>query len=78
MHVVAPTAVLLGAVPVIYQVVDVLQFDGALVLDEPYEHRRQLLAGLGLAGRRCGCHPISSMSTPPTSSPSPAPTGGKG
>jgi hypothetical protein len=32
------------------RVFDVLQVDGAPVMDQPYEHRRQLLTTLGLAG----------------------------
>jgi ATP-dependent DNA ligase len=48
MHVARPTTVLLRTVPVVYHVFDVLWLDGRSLLDEPYDHRRELLAGLGL------------------------------
>jgi len=50
MHVAAPTPALIAAVPVIYQVFDVLRIDGEPALDQPYARRRDLLAGLGLGG----------------------------
>lgn len=49
MHVRDPAAELIRSVPVIYQVFDVLVVDGVPVLQEPYERRRELLAGLNLA-----------------------------
>ncbi|WP_239082615.1 non-homologous end-joining DNA ligase [Actinoplanes teichomyceticus] len=48
MHVAAPSATLRATVPVVYYVFDVLWLDGRPVLDEPYERRRERLAGLGL------------------------------
>ncbi|NJC73499.1 DNA ligase [Planosporangium thailandense] len=50
MHVGAPTPGLLAAVPVVYHVFDVLHVDGESTLRLPYEHRRELLAALGLTG----------------------------
>ena len=50
MHVRTPTTELITSVPVIYQVFDVLMLDGATVMQEPYQRRRDLLAGLSLAG----------------------------
>nr|WP_296072211.1 DNA ligase [uncultured Actinoplanes sp.] len=50
MHVATPTAALLHAVPVRYYVFDLLRLDGESVLEFPYARRRELLAGLSLAG----------------------------
>jgi bifunctional non-homologous end joining protein LigD len=50
MHVVAPTASLLAAVPVGYYVFDLVHLDGESTLPLPYRQRRELLAGLSLAG----------------------------
>src|SRR4051794_11370559 len=50
MHVQGPTAGLLTQVPIRYYVFDVLHLDGAGTLARPYRERRELLAGLGLAG----------------------------
>jgi bifunctional non-homologous end joining protein LigD len=50
MHVAHPSPDLLAAVPVLYQVFDVLHLDGKSTLDLPYVQRRELLQGLGLAG----------------------------
>jgi bifunctional non-homologous end joining protein LigD len=50
MHVTAPPAALLSAVPVVYYVFDVLHLDGEPTLDLPYARRRELLTGLRLAG----------------------------
>jgi bifunctional non-homologous end joining protein LigD len=50
MHVVEPPASLIAAVPVGYYVFDLLRLDGTSTLDLPYARRRELLAGLPLAG----------------------------
>jgi bifunctional non-homologous end joining protein LigD len=50
MHVRAPTASLTAAVPVRYYVFDLLHLDGRPTLALPYHRRRELLAGLDLAG----------------------------
>ncbi|MEU4622007.1 non-homologous end-joining DNA ligase [Actinoplanes sp. NPDC023801] len=50
MHVTAPTAALVASVPVHYYVFDVLHLDGRSLLEQPYEQRRQQLAGLELDG----------------------------
>jgi bifunctional non-homologous end joining protein LigD len=50
MHVVHPTASLLATVPVGYYVFDLLHLDGESTLHLPYRQRRDLLAGLPLAG----------------------------
>jgi bifunctional non-homologous end joining protein LigD len=50
MHVAAPTAALLGSVPVRYYVFDLLSLDGESLAELPYEQRRDRLRGLGLAG----------------------------
>lgn len=50
MHVHGPTAGLLAEVPVAYYVFDVLHLDGEPTMHLPYLRRRELLAGLGLAG----------------------------
>jgi bifunctional non-homologous end joining protein LigD len=50
MHVAAPPASLLAAVPVRYHVFDVLHLDGEPALHLPYHRRRDLLAGLHLDG----------------------------
>jgi bifunctional non-homologous end joining protein LigD len=49
-HVAAPTPSLLRTVPVLYYLFDLLWIDGTSLLDEPYDRRRQLLAGLALDG----------------------------
>ncbi|BBH68478.1 hypothetical protein ACTI_51630 [Actinoplanes sp. OR16] len=49
-HAVRPSAALLGTVPVVYYVFDVLHLDGESLLDAPYERRRAVLDDLGLAG----------------------------
>jgi bifunctional non-homologous end joining protein LigD len=50
MHVVAPTASLIAAVPVAYYVFDVLHLDGRSTLDLPYLRRREILATLAVRG----------------------------
>jgi bifunctional non-homologous end joining protein LigD len=50
MHVVAPTASLIAAVPVAYYVFDVLHLDGRSTLDLPYLRRREILATLAVQG----------------------------
>ncbi|XVV16332.1 non-homologous end-joining DNA ligase [Actinoplanes sp. CA-131856] len=50
MHVAAPPAALLHAVPVRYYVFDVLHLDGRSTVDLPYQRRRELLAELRLDG----------------------------
>jgi bifunctional non-homologous end joining protein LigD len=50
MHVAQPTTALLHTVPVVYYVFDVLWLDGTPLLDQPYQRRRELLAGLPLGG----------------------------
>lgn len=49
-HVARPSPALLAAVPVLYQVFDVLHLDGESTMDLPYLSRRELLQGLGLDG----------------------------
>jgi len=49
MHVMAPSAALLAAVPVAYVVFDLLRHDAQALLDAPYAERRAQLAALGLA-----------------------------
>ncbi|MGD9532105.1 non-homologous end-joining DNA ligase [Pseudonocardia sp.] len=51
MHVRRPPAELLARIPVSYLVFDVLWLDGTSLLGEPYDARRAVLDGLGLAGR---------------------------
>ena len=50
MHVSGPTSSLRSEVPVLYYVFDVLHLDGEPALQLPYQRRRELLAGLDLAG----------------------------
>ena len=50
MHVQRPTATLLDQVQVTYVVFDLLNLDGRSLVEEPYERRRELLAGLDLEG----------------------------
>ncbi|MFF5083333.1 non-homologous end-joining DNA ligase [Actinoplanes sp. NPDC000266] len=50
MHIAAPPAALLRAVPVRYYVFDVLHLDGRSTIDLPYRQRRELLAELRLDG----------------------------
>jgi bifunctional non-homologous end joining protein LigD len=45
-----PSAALVSTVPVRYYAFDVLHLDGVPTMAEPYERRRELLAGLGLNG----------------------------
>ena len=52
MHVHAPTPELLERIPVSYIVFDLLHLDGTSLLGEPYDRRRELLAGLELVGSR--------------------------
>jgi bifunctional non-homologous end joining protein LigD len=52
MHVAHPSPTLVAAVPVLYQVFDLLHLDGEQTLDLPYTRRRDLLTGLGLIGDR--------------------------
>jgi bifunctional non-homologous end joining protein LigD len=44
-----PNATLLERVPVTYVLFDLLHLDGTLLIDEPYQSRRELLDSLGLA-----------------------------
>ena len=41
------------AVPVTYLIFDVLTLDGKSLLDTPYDQRREVLDGLGIAGEHC-------------------------
>jgi bifunctional non-homologous end joining protein LigD len=50
MHVRLPSDALLAAVPVHYQVFDLLSLDGASLLARPYQQRRALLEQLPLHG----------------------------
>src|SRR4029453_958562 len=50
MHVAHPSPALLAAVPVRYQVFDLLYLAGGSTLDLAYTRRRDLLTGLGLGG----------------------------
>jgi bifunctional non-homologous end joining protein LigD len=50
MNVHQPSADLIAAFPLAYNVFDLLGLDGKLLLDAPYEQRRKLLTGLDLAG----------------------------
>jgi bifunctional non-homologous end joining protein LigD len=50
MHLQDPSDALVAAVPVIYEVFDLLSLDGVSTVALPYAERRQLLAGLDLAG----------------------------
>jgi bifunctional non-homologous end joining protein LigD len=52
MHVTSSSAVrrLAGSTPVVYAIFDLLYLDGRVLLDRPYEERRERLDGLGLAG----------------------------
>lgn len=50
MHVRAPSAELVGQVPVLFYAFDVLVLDGVSTVAREYAARRELLAGLGLAG----------------------------
>ncbi|MGH3565688.1 MAG: non-homologous end-joining DNA ligase [Pseudonocardia sp.] len=52
MHVRSPDAELVARIPVSYLIFDVLHLDGTALLGEPYDRRRELLDGLGLAGPR--------------------------
>jgi bifunctional non-homologous end joining protein LigD len=58
MHVRSPGSALLTAVPVQYQVFDVLQLDGASTVELPYTRRRQLLDQLGLHGTTVHTSPL--------------------
>ncbi|HEX9889139.1 MAG TPA: non-homologous end-joining DNA ligase [Nitriliruptorales bacterium] len=48
----ARVAAVAASHPVVLMLFDLLELDGRALLDEPYERRRELLAGLGLAGSR--------------------------
>jgi bifunctional non-homologous end joining protein LigD len=48
MHVTKPSEQLLAAVPVQLYVFDILELDGAALIDEPYQRRRELLDDLTL------------------------------
>ncbi|MBM2620570.1 non-homologous end-joining DNA ligase [Actinoplanes sp. LDG1-06] len=50
MHVDTPSQALIGAVPVLYYVFDLLGLDGEDLTPQPYATRRDLLSGLGLVG----------------------------
>lgn len=45
------------AVPVTYLIFDVLTLDGKSLLDRPYDERREILDGLGIAGEHCQVPP---------------------
>ncbi|HEV2783771.1 MAG TPA: non-homologous end-joining DNA ligase [Actinophytocola sp.] len=51
MHIHAPTATLLGQVPITYVLFDLLHLDGTSLLEQPYRRRRELLDELDLDGR---------------------------
>src|SRR5690349_9069430 len=59
MHVRLPSPALLTAVPVQYQVFDLLALDGASLLDRPYEQRRAQLERLPLHGHTVHVPPVS-------------------
>jgi DNA ligase-1 len=59
----APDASVLAEVPVQLVVYDVLAWDGALVLDEPYERRRERLASLAWPAPHAGLTPNALVST---------------
>jgi bifunctional non-homologous end joining protein LigD len=59
MHVRSPAPELLERIPVTYIVFDLLHLDGTALLAEPYERRRELLDGLGLAGPRVRVSPAA-------------------
>jgi bifunctional non-homologous end joining protein LigD len=59
MHVRQPVAELVERVPVTYLVFDVLHLDGTSLLREPYDRRRELLEGLGIAGARVRVPPAN-------------------
>ncbi|MGK5684857.1 non-homologous end-joining DNA ligase [Actinoplanes sp. URMC 104] len=50
MHVAEPSPALVASVPVVYYVFDLLELDGADLTPQPYATRRDILAGLELAG----------------------------
>jgi bifunctional non-homologous end joining protein LigD len=50
-------ALLAASLPVTYMIFDVLSLDGVELLREPYERRRAILDGLGLAGDHWLCPP---------------------
>ncbi|MGQ0574564.1 MAG: non-homologous end-joining DNA ligase [Pseudonocardia sp.] len=60
MHVRKPPADLVARIPVSYLVFDVLALDGAALLVQPYDRRRELLDGLGLDGPRVRVPPSTS------------------
>lgn len=53
-------ALLAASRPVTYMIFDVLSLDGVDLLREPYERRREILDGLGLAGDHWLCPPTFS------------------
>jgi bifunctional non-homologous end joining protein LigD len=59
MHVREPVPDLVAQVPVTYLVFDVLHLDGTSLLREPYDRRRELLEGLGIAGARVRVPPAN-------------------
>jgi bifunctional non-homologous end joining protein LigD len=59
MHVREPTVNLLAAVPVHYQVFDLLALDGASLLEQPYQQRRARLEQLPLIGQGVHRPPVS-------------------
>ena len=59
MHVRSPAPELVDRVPVSYLVFDLLHLDGRSLLAEPYERRRELLDGLGIAGARVRVPPAA-------------------
>lgn len=58
MHVRRPPAELVARIPVSYLVFDVLHLDGVSLVGEPYDRRREVLDGLGLAGTRITAPPV--------------------
>ena len=59
MHVRQPTVALLAAVPVQYEVFDLLRLEGTSLLAHPYEQRRALLEQLPLHGHSVHLPPVS-------------------
>jgi bifunctional non-homologous end joining protein LigD len=59
MHVRTPDPDLVARIPVSYVVFDLLHLDGVALLREPYDRRRELLEGLGLAGPRVRVPPAA-------------------
>jgi bifunctional non-homologous end joining protein LigD len=59
MHVRRPVPELVERVPVTYLLFDLLHLDGTSLLREPYDRRRELLEGLGVAGSRVRVPPAN-------------------